>query len=56
MNEPMLDDWIPETIKRVKYLLEWMPICSVGSSGYQRRVEVEEALLRLEQAYALACL
>jgi hypothetical protein len=33
-----------ELIQRVKYLLEWMPVCSAGSSGYTRRAKVEESL------------
>jgi len=30
----------------VRYLLEWMPTCSVGSSGYERRKNVERWLER----------
>ena len=37
-------------IESVQYLLEWMPTCSIGSSGHQRRVAVEEAIKHLEQA------
>jgi hypothetical protein len=37
-----------ELIRSVKSLLDWMPICSVGSSGHKRRVAVEQAL----QAFA----
>jgi hypothetical protein len=53
-DELMIADWIPETITRVRYLLEWLPICSEGSSGDKRRKKVEEALEKLEQAWALA--
>ena len=52
--EPMLGDAIPDLIAKTRYLLEWMPVCSVGSSGHMRRVAVEEALDTLEAAYALA--
>jgi len=31
-------------IRAVKNLLDWLPICSVGSSGYSNRVALEEAL------------
>lgn len=31
-------------VTAVKSLLEWMPICSVGSTGHSRRVAVEKAL------------
>ena len=33
-----------DLIQKVRYLLEWMPVCSIGSSGHKRRVAVEEAL------------
>ena len=52
--EPRLGDAIPDLIKKTKDLLEWMPACSPGSSGWIRRAKVEEALEYLEVAWALA--
>lgn len=53
-NEPMLGDAIPDLIAKVKALLEWMPQCSPGSSGHQRRVAVEQAIQQLEGAWGVA--
>jgi hypothetical protein len=53
-EEPHLGNAIPEVVAKVKSLLEWMPICSEGSSGYIRRVEVEKAIENLEAAWGLA--
>lgn len=41
---PAMESPWREHIERVKYLLEWMPNCSIGSSGYERRKRVEESL------------
>jgi hypothetical protein len=38
-------------IETVKTLLEWLPICSEGSSGYLRRVAVERVLKSLGIIY-----
>ena len=54
--EPTLGNAIPEAQTAVRNLLEWMPICSIGSSGYQFRVAVEKAMQNLEAAWALATL
>ena len=39
---------VADLIEKVRYLLEWMPICSIGSSGHLRRVAVEQAIAKLE--------
>ncbi len=39
---------IEQFIKDVEDLLEWMPVCSVGSTGYARRVKVEAGLAALK--------
>ena len=39
---------VADLIEKVRYLLEWMPICSIGSSGHLRRVDVEQAIAKLE--------
>jgi hypothetical protein len=44
----MTDD-LRALIERVKYLLEWMPICSIGSSGHKRRLAVEESLAKFAE-------
>jgi len=38
---------IEQFIKDVEDLLEWMPVCSVGSSGHTRRTKVEAGLAGL---------
>jgi hypothetical protein len=38
---------VEELVRSVKFLLEWLPVCSVGSSGHSRRVAVEKALARM---------
>lgn len=53
-HEPTLGDAIPDLITKVNALLEWMPQCSVGSSGYIRRKDVEQAIQNLEGAWGLA--
>ena len=35
---------IAALVRCVKYLIEWIPNCSVGSSGYLRRIAVEKEL------------
>ena len=39
---------VADLIEKVRYLLEWMPICSIGRSGHLRRVAVEQAIAKLE--------
>lgn len=53
-REPHLGDAIPDLIAKTRTLLEWMPKCSKGSSGYIRRKQVEEAIEELEAAWVLA--
>jgi hypothetical protein len=53
-KEPTLGDAIAEVLERSKTLLEWIPPCSKGSSGYIRRESFEKALENLEAAWALA--
>lgn len=36
-------------ITAVRRLLEWVPVCSIGSSGHLLRVEVEKALEELSE-------
>lgn len=46
-----LREGLRELADSVKELIDWMPTCSVGSSGYMRRMAVKEklaALLSLE--------
>jgi hypothetical protein len=43
-----MTEQVAELVKRVRYLLEWMPNCSIGSSGYSRRKRIEEAIAELE--------
>lgn len=45
------DNTVIDLIEKTKYLLEWMPICSEGSSGHMRRVAVEEAINKLEKEF-----
>jgi len=49
------EETLPRTRKKVetlvsavRSLLEWMPTCSPGSSGYKRREAVEKAIADLE--------
>jgi hypothetical protein len=39
---------IEQFIKDVEDLLEWMPVCSVGSTGHTRRTKVEAGLDELK--------
>lgn len=39
-----------ELTAAVRFLLEWMPVCSVGSSGHSRRVAVEKLLGEVKSA------
>lgn len=39
---------IEQLIKDVEDLLEWMPVCSVGSAGHTRRLRVEAGLQKLK--------
>lgn len=45
---------IEQFIKDVEDLLEWMPVCSVGSTGHTRRLKVEAGLADLKNRYARA--
>lgn len=46
-SESRLRAGLRELAERVNLLLEWMPMCSVGSSGHSRRIAVEESLRAL---------
>lgn len=39
---------IEQFIKDVEDLLEWMPVCSVGSTGHTRRLRVEAGIEKLK--------
>ena len=52
MPVPRLYAAIAELDRSIKFLLEWMPVCSKGSSGHLRRIAVEKALLDLEHSWA----
>jgi hypothetical protein len=41
------EDRIADLCTKVKMLLDWLPICSEGSSGYLRRIAVETAMAEL---------
>jgi hypothetical protein len=40
-------------LARTKELLEWMPVCSEGSSGHQNRIAVERAMKALAHTLAI---
>lgn len=46
-SESRLREGLRELAERVNLLLEWMPMCSVGSSGHSRRIAVEQSLRAL---------
>jgi len=40
-------------LAKTRQLLEWMPVCSEGSSGYQNRMAVEDAMNKLEDVFCV---
>ncbi len=44
-----MDTLTSDLINKIRYLLEWMPICSEGSSEHSRRVAVETAIQAIQK-------
>ena len=41
-------DKLEELLEAAKSLLEWVPVCSIGSSGYNRQEALKKAIARFE--------